>query len=115
MFKALGDCISQDTAAAYDAVLRTLPTNPENPTEKNLQLPLFVPNYYFGIENENFGKSSCNYGTGTTAWLIWVMVKHILGIKITVDGISAKGTVPPLLKGTEVEYRLKGKNYKFTI
>lgn len=115
MFKALGDCMTGDTAAAYDAVLRTLPTNPENPTKKNLQLPLFVPNYYFGIENENFGKSSCNYGTGTTAWLIWVMIKHILGIRITVDGISAKGTVPPLLKGTEVEYRFKGENHKFTV
>ena len=113
MFKALGDCVSGDREAAYDAVLRTLPINPENPTEKNLQLPLFVPNYYFGIENENFGKSSCNYGTGTTAWLIWVMIKHILGIKMTVYGISSEGNVPSKLKGTEIEYRFRGERYKF--
>ena len=115
MFKALADCISGDTAAAMDAIIRTLPTNPNNPTEKNLQLPLFVPNYYFGIENENFGKSSCNYGTGTTAWLIWVMIKHILGIKTTVDGITKAGNPPEDLKGTIVTRMFRGEEYSFII
>ena len=115
MFKALSDCIKGDKEAAYDAVLRTLPTNPLNPAEKNLQLPLFVPNYYFGIDNENFGKSSCNYGTGTTAWLIWVMLKHILGINTTVNGICRNEMVTPSLKGTKVMRKFKGEEHTFLI
>lgn len=68
MFKALGDVVSGDYAAALDAICATLPTNPCNPD--NMQLPLFVPNYYFGLENENFGRSSCEYNTGTAAWIL---------------------------------------------
>ena len=113
MFKALADCISGDKEAALDAVMRTLPTNPENPTEKNLQLPLYVPNYYFGINNENFGKSSCNFGTGTTAWLIWVMIKHILGIKTDVNGIKQSDEYPKALEGSTVMRKFKDEEFVF--
>ena len=115
MFKALADCISGDRGAAFDAVRRTLPTNPDNPPEKNLQLPLYVPNYYFGIKNENYGKSSCYYSTGTTAWLLWVTVKHILGIKTTVDGIYAEKNPPSELAGSRIVREFNGKSYDFVI
>ena len=115
MFKALADCISGDRGAALDAVRRTLPTNPDNPPEKNLQLPLYVPNYYFGMKNENFGKSSCYYSTGTTAWLLWVTVKHILGIKTTVDGIYAEKNPPTELAGSRIVREFNGKSYNFVI
>ena len=79
MFKAYSDCVRGDMNAAYKTIKSILPTNPLNPPEKNEQLPLFIPNYYFALEgSENMGKSSCHYGTGTAAWFIWVIVKHIL-------------------------------------
>ena len=115
MFKALGDCIMGDVDAAFEAVLKTLPTNPENPTERNLQLPLYVPNYYFGIDNENFGKSSCNYSTGTTAWMLWVMIKYILNVKTSVNGISCEGNAPKKLAGSKVTRYFKGKEYNFIV
>lgn len=68
MFKALGDVILGDYDSATDAILSTLPTNPQNMW--NMQLPLYVPNYYFGLNNENFGRSSCIYNTGTSAWIL---------------------------------------------
>lgn len=67
IFKALGDVILGEYDSAMEAVLDTLPTNPKNP--ENMQLPLYVPNYYFGLDNENFGRSSCVYNTGTAAWI----------------------------------------------
>lgn len=115
MFKAYSDCVRGDFNAAYDAVLRTLPVNPDNPPEKNLQLPTFVPNYYFGLQGVNYGKSSCNYSTGTTAWLIWVMIKHILGIKTTVDSIEADENFMKEFAGSNVERRYKGEIFKFTL
>lgn len=68
MFKALGDVILGEYDAAMKAILNTLPTNPHNP--ENMQLPLYVTNYYFGLDNENFGRSSCVYNTGTSAWVL---------------------------------------------
>lgn len=115
MFKALADCLSGDCNAALDAVKRTLPTNPENPPEKNLQLPLYVPNYYFGIDNENFGKSSCYYSTGTTAWLIWVMIKHIFGIKTTVKGIEQFNCCPKALYGSRIMKKFRKKEFTFNM
>lgn len=68
MFKALGDVICGDYDSATEAILNTLPTNAKN--ADNMQLPLYVPNYYFGLDNENFGRSSCVYNTGTGAWIL---------------------------------------------
>jgi len=72
-FKAFADFILGDNDASMKAILSGLPTNPENPPEKNMQLPLYLPNYYFGVENENFGRSSCFYNTGTTAWVMVIL------------------------------------------
>lgn len=72
-FKAFADLISGDNDASMESMLSGLPTNPDNPPEKNMQLPLYLPNYYFGIENENFGRSSCFYNTGTTAWVMVIL------------------------------------------
>lgn len=70
MFKAFADFIMNDKKSALDCIAMTLPTNPNNSNEINLQLPLYASNYYFGVENENYGRSSCAYGTGTTAWIL---------------------------------------------
>ena len=113
MFKALADSVQGDRDAAFDAIMRTLPINPENPPEKSLQLPLYVPNYYFGIPNENFGKSSCYYSTGTTAWLIWVMLKHVFGIETDVHGIRQSGCCPKALEGSTVMRKFGSKEFVF--
>lgn len=115
MFKALGDCMRGDTDAALDTILMTLPVNPENPPERNLQLPLYVPNYYFGEEGPNFGKSSCHSMTGSNAWLLWVMLQYILGIKTTVDGIHSDSHLPQRLQGTKVSRKYRGEIYYFSL
>lgn len=70
MFKAFADFLIGDNRSVLECIENTLPTNPKNPNEINLQLPLYASNYYFGVENENYGRSSCAYGTGTTAWIL---------------------------------------------
>ncbi len=78
LFKAFGDYLIGDIDASMETILASLPTNPENPSEINMQLPLYMPNYYFGVENENFGRSSCFYNTGTTSWIM-VILNRIYG------------------------------------
>lgn len=94
MFAALAQTVTGDGAGAMQTILQTLPTNPENPPENNMQLPLFVPNYYFGLDTPNFGRSSCHMGTGTVAWLLWVLVEHIFGVRATCGGLEVQPKLP---------------------
>lgn len=77
LFNAFADYLTGDFNSAIQGILSTLPTNPKNLNDKNLQLPLYVPNYYFGIENENYGHSSCFYNTGTTSWIMVILNRMI--------------------------------------
>ena len=77
MFKAYADFVCGDKTAAVDTILSILPTNPKNPPDKNLQVPIFIPNYYFGCEGDNFGHSSNVYSTGAAAWMLWLADKYL--------------------------------------
>lgn len=113
MFKALGDCMQGEKTKAFETLLSTLPVNAQNPPEKNLQLPIFVPNCYIGLKGANFGKSSARGNTGTNAWMIWVMLKHILGVKTSVEGISFDNSIPSCLEGTKITRKFRGEIYEF--
>lgn len=114
MFKAYGDCINGDGDRAYRTVAGTLPTNPKNPPEHNLQCPIFVPNYYFGLDNSpNYGESSCNYSTGTAGWLMWVVLNGILGVKRGIGGTVIKPILPKDWKQCRV--KIGGKEYVIQI
>ncbi|MDB5052481.1 MAG: hypothetical protein JWM44_531 [Bacilli bacterium] len=106
MFKALSDLVRGDGNSAYDTIRKTMPTNTENPPEKNLQIPIYVPNYYFGLQkSDNFGLSSRHHSTGTAAWMMWLVVDRLLGIQATIDGLK----VNPCIPGEWKEYRIKRK------
>lgn len=95
MFKAYADCVVGNGNRAYQTIANTLPANSNNPPEHNLQCPNFIPNYYFGIkESPNYGISSCNYGTGSAAWFLWVVIRHILGVKRGINGTEIASILP---------------------
>ena len=116
MFKAYGDTVCEDGDAAYRSIVRTLPTNPNNPPESNSQVPLFVPNYYLGLRDDpDFGKSSLHYETGTAAWLIWVAIEHLAGIRATTSGVELKPCLPSIWDEICVTRKIKGEVTKFII
>ncbi len=115
MFKAFSDCMRGDGDAAVDAILRSLPTNPENPPAKNRQIPLYYPNYYFGFEDENFGHSSCHYRTGTVAWHIWVLLEYVFGFRAGVDGVEIKPCLPKSWTNVKLTRKFGGKTYVLAI
>ena len=95
MFYAFAQACMGDGEGLYETLWRTLPTNPENPPEKNLQVPIYLANYYYGLrDSANFGRSSRHYGTGTVAWMLMLLMEELLGVKATVDGISLHPCLP---------------------
>lgn len=116
MFKAYADACLRDGNAVYDTIVRTLPTNPENPTSNNLQVPIFVPNYYYALEGSaNYGRSSCNYGTGTAAWMLLVIMEELIGVKATVHGIEIHPCLPDGWKEVQCIRQFREAAYHITI
>ncbi len=77
MFKAYADFVCDDKEAAMNTMLAILPTNKKNPPKNSLQIPIFVPNYYFGCQGDNFGHSSNVYSSGAAAWMLWLANKYL--------------------------------------
>lgn len=85
----------------------------ENPPEKSWQVPLFVPNYYFGLmDSPNFGHSSQHHSTGTAAWLV---MDYFLGVRATVDGLVIDPCIPKAWKEFIVKRKYKNAYYSIKI
>lgn len=116
MFLAFARAVCKDGDGLYDVLWRTLPTNPENPPEKNGQVPVWLANYYYGLRNsENFGRSSRHYGTGTAAWMLMLLAEEVLGAKATVDGILLQPCLPVVWDRASCRKRYKDAVYHITI
>ena len=116
MFKAYAECVAERYDDAYDTIKRTMPENEKNPSERNLQAPIFVPNYYYGLpESPNFGISSNVYSTGTADWMLWIITEELLGIRTDFDGISVKPHIPSCWNGAYAVKCYKDAVYRITI
>lgn len=116
MFLAFAYAICRNGDGLYDILWRTLPTNPENPPEKNLQLPVYLANYYYGIrESANFGRSSRHYGTGSAAWMLMLLMEELIGAKATVDGLLIRPCLPSSWRKVTAKRTCKNAVYHITI
>lgn len=116
MFKAFADCIAGRGTAAWETICRTLPTNRDNPPERNGQVPIFVPNYYFGLaDSPSYGKSSHHVSTGTVGWMLWTTLEYALGIRATADGLVIDPCIPAEWSGYRVERRFRNAVYRIEV
>lgn len=77
MFMAYADFLSGRNEKAIETIRKILPTNPQNGPSNNLQVPLFIPNYYVGNDGCDFGRSSNIHLSGAPAWLLWLANKYL--------------------------------------
>jgi cellobiose phosphorylase len=116
MFKAFADCIAGRGSEAWQTISRTLPTNPDNPPEENGQVPIFVPNYYFGLaDSPNYGKSSHHVSTGTVGWMLWTTLEYALGIRATAHGLVIDPCIPAEWPEYIVERKYRSASYRIHV
>ncbi|MCL6456733.1 MAG: hypothetical protein K6T85_01885 [Gorillibacterium sp.] len=116
MFKAFADCIAGRGKQALETISRTLPTNPDNPPETNLQVPLFVPNFYFGLsDSPNYGQSSHHHSTGTVGWMLWTTLEYVLGVRATARGLIIDPCIPEDWPEYHVDRLFRNARYQVTI
>lgn len=116
MFLAFARALRRDGDGLYEILWRTLPTNPENPPEKNGQAPTYLANYYYGLRDSvNFGRSSQHYGTGTVAWMLMLLSEGLAGTVATVDGLMLKPCLPKAWNRVVCRKKYKNAVYHITI
>lgn len=116
MFKAFADCVVGRGREALETIRRTLPTNPDNPPEVNLQVPIFVPNFYFGLsDSPNFGQSSHHHSTGTVGWMLWTALEYVLGARATAAGLVIDPCIPEDWPEFRVDRRFGRAYYRITV
>lgn len=114
MFMAYAQAKEGDAEGLYETLWRTLPTNPDNAPSRNLQLPVYLPNYYYGLrDSDNFGRSSQHYGTGTAAWMQMLIVEELLGVESTIWGLRIHPLLPR--KWNQVRCRRKYRKAVYDI
>ncbi|MDF2922493.1 MAG: hypothetical protein K0R57_1407 [Paenibacillaceae bacterium] len=112
MFKAFADCQAGRGSRAYETIRKTLPTNPDNPPEKNGQVPIFIPNFYYGLgDSPNFGQSSHHNSTGTVGWMLWTVLDYVLGIRATAAGLVIDPCIPCEWGSFKVSRIFRGARY----
>lgn len=112
MFKAFADFILKRGSIGYETIRKTLPTNTDNPPEKNKQVPIFLPNFYFGLkDSHNFGNSSMHNSTGTCAWMLWLAIEYLFGVKATVDGLIIDPNIPASWREFSLQRDFKKARY----
>ena len=116
MFLAYAQAMEQDADRLYETLWRTLPTNAENAPDNNQQIPTYLPNYYYGLqESDNFGRSSRHYGTGTAGWMLMLIIEELLGIKASVDGLRLNPLLPKQWEKVTCVRRYKDAVYEILI
>ncbi len=116
MFWAFAQALLGDGDGMYKTLQRTLPTNRENPPERNGQIPIYLVNYYYGLKDSpNFGRSSGHYGTGTAAWMLMLLIEQLLGVKATVEGIKMRPHLPHEWEKVTCVKRFKDAVYRINI
>lgn len=116
MFLAYALAMCRDGDGLYNILWRTLPTNPENPPEKNGQVPIWLSNYYFGLrDSENFGRSSRHYGTGTVAWMLMLLMEALCGARATVEGLELQPCLPESWSRISCRRKYRDAIYRITI
>jgi cellobiose phosphorylase/cellobionic acid phosphorylase len=116
MFKAFADCVAGRGQQALETIRRTLPTNPDNPPAVNQQVPTFVPNFYFGLEDSpNYGQSSHHHSTGTVGWMLWTTLEYVLGMRATARGLVVDPCIPQAWPEFTVERRFRNARYRITV
>lgn len=114
LFKAYAEALNGKPKQAFQTILDVLPNNPKNPN-RDWQLPIYMPNYYYGlVASPQFGRSSRHNSTGTTAWIYTVLVEYVLGIRATFDGLIITD-VPSIGFDLRLKRRYRKAVYDFEI
>jgi len=108
-FKIMADCSAGRGNKAYETMTKLLGTNPQNPPDRSLQSPLFIPNYYTGpADSIGYGRSSQHEQTGSASWFMRIGLEHIVGLRADLAGLIIDPCLPTAWDKVKAKRVIKG-------
>ncbi|WFB34355.1 hypothetical protein P3T73_09295 [Kiritimatiellota bacterium B12222] len=104
---------AQRPEAAF-ALLRNLISGAENnPMERTGQLPLYIPNSYFGLPCDyNAGMSTKSSCSGTAAWFYRTVLDYTFGLRAEAEGLRVDPQLPQAWGDAKAVRRWRGSTYQ---
>lgn len=106
----------QQFDAAYDVLIKMLPSIDRS--ARTGQLANFIPNYYRGAFHqfeEQAGRSSHLFNTGTVAWFYRCIIEELCGLKGGAKGLTVAPKLPSCLDSISGERKYRGAKISFVI
>ncbi len=103
-------------AQAYRVLRRLLTGSGSNPLTRSGQLPLYIPNSYFGTPcGEKAGLSTHSANTGTAAWYYRTVVDCLFGLRAESGGMKIDPQLPPEWDEVSALRRWRGATFEVII
>jgi cellobiose phosphorylase len=113
-FKAVADCLLGRNEAAWRTFIKVTPDNPENPVSQSGAEPFSYVNSYSCVPMI-YGQSGYAWRTGTSGWMLQLMIEHILGARRSHSGLVIDPCLPAQLKQVSLQRRFRGAHYEIQI
>lgn len=114
-FKIMADCISGDGDKAWTNIMRLVPASGMNSLEESGSEPFVVPNAYTGPEWPRPHWAYRNWWTGTTAWLIEILIERIFGARGDYEGLLIDPCLPSDWTKCSIKRDFRGDIYDIHI
>lgn len=115
-FYAYALYLARRPADAFRTLRMLLSGADTNPVTRSGQLPLYIPNSYFGLPaGAKAGQSTRSANTGTAAWYYRAAVDCLFGLRSEADGLRIDPQLPPGWQKVRVLRRWRGSTFDVTI
>lgn len=113
MFKVLADLTAGRAEAAADTLSKLIPGSAQCRFERTRQLPLYMPNFYYGPDaGPAAGRSSMLDSTGTAAWLSIIVSDYLFGLYPDYTGLRITPCMAASMLPSRIERNLRGATYE---
>ncbi len=113
IFKVLADLTAGRAEAAADTLSRIIPGSARCQVERTRQLPLYMPNFYYGPDaGPAAGRSSMLDSTGTAAWLSIIVSDYLFGLYPEYTNLRINPCMASSLLPARIRRTLRGATYE---
>ncbi len=114
-FKMIMDVVANRPDKAYETLLKVMPDNPNNPSEKSGAEPYVLTNMYLGPDHPRAGQTLISWVTGTAGWVYRLITEYMVGFQVDYDKIVLNPCMPSAWDKVNYKRSYKGCVYDITI
>ncbi len=109
-FKGVADCVAGRPEEAWKTYVKLSPDNPDNPVSQSKVEPFSFTNNYSAV-SESLGLAGYPWRTGTTGWMIVMLIEWILGARRNLKGLMIDPCLTKTIPTAKLTRKFRGATY----